>query len=283
MDTTSSYTRISPTSLRYTLHDRIDDAITLDTIEKATGQHPFSGLAPYPGEVFAGLGKEVKALVGTPSGVSIAYLVIRHKKLEQRRRVQSVRVWSAKAGSGDFVQMLIELNESQVAMARTKRPADDSAEGSDRLPPGQREQSIGRSRVTVRAEENNTPRTASIDGKVVGTLPTSRLREQLAMTWSRARDLMMMAPSTSKRMISNTRPTLPRGMLSNTIRLRHGEAESCPNSSTNRTPSPANGRTTMAWRDLRLEADRGAPNRDQIQLEARDIRPEDLWKGGGLF
>ena len=139
-----------PAKLRYILSQKTVNDQTLATVGAITHVAP-ENVPKYPGELFAGSDKvPFQALVGSPNGLGVAYLLLDHKKqLGARRRVQSVRVWGPSSAVRPVVEVLFTLDEYKGAIAGDKRPADDSSDegGNIRPPPGRKPQGSRRSRL----------------------------------------------------------------------------------------------------------------------------------------
>lgn len=150
--------KADPAKLRYILYPTTINPQTLTTVEAVTHTAP-EKMPKYPGELFAGSGKDaLQALVGTTNGLDAGNLLVEHKKqLGLRRRVQSVRVWGPSSANRPAVEILFTLDEYKGAVTGDKRPADDSDDegGNVRPPPGRMSSGSRRSRVKGRRAEDH--------------------------------------------------------------------------------------------------------------------------------
>lgn len=89
--------KADPGALRYIGHDSVNNPLSKLIMARVLNQRRGAALAPWPGETFSMEGLEGLALLGTPNGGGVGYVLLdRAEVLGKRRKELEVRIWTAR-------------------------------------------------------------------------------------------------------------------------------------------------------------------------------------------
>lgn len=79
-----------PAPIKFVLRLKIQNVDTYSILNKITARHGLTGYPPWPGIVLDIESDEGKAVLGTPNGAGVAWLLIQRKKELGHKRVEKV-------------------------------------------------------------------------------------------------------------------------------------------------------------------------------------------------
>lgn len=86
---------IRPAPIKYIFRLTIQNTATCSILNKIMTKHNYPTYNLWPGKTFSVTSEEGKAIVGTPNGAGVAWLLAQHKKELGERRIEKVTVFYA--------------------------------------------------------------------------------------------------------------------------------------------------------------------------------------------
>ncbi|KAL8707078.1 MAG: hypothetical protein Q9225_007835 [Loekoesia sp. 1 TL-2023] len=111
--------------LRYVIRDNVGNEITREIIERIEGVEPDTLDLPWPGHTYDMRTDGGKALLGTPNGIGVAYLIKDHSDV-LGRRIPSVRIFSANNEGPGWRREKRDTNGSSFSSRETDSESDEN-------------------------------------------------------------------------------------------------------------------------------------------------------------